>query len=185
MSPNRSIGRVQGASSDAPGPPGRLLLADANQWPEDVSAYFGDGDECHMAYNFPLMPRIYMAIAQEDHFPIIDILQLTPAIPANCQWALFLRNHDALTLDMVTDFERDYLWSTYAADPRARMNRGIRRRLAPLMDNDRRKIELMNSLLMSLPGSTLRRHVAPGAAPLLGRCRGRRPSPPPLDCAIP
>ena len=124
--------------------PGKLLLAEANQWPEDVSAYFGDGDECHMAYHFPLMPRIYMAIAQEDRFPIADILRQTPEIPANCQWALFLRNHDELTLEMVTDVERDYLWSTYANDPRARINLGIRRRLAPLMDNDRRKIELMN-----------------------------------------
>ncbi|MBN8920442.1 MAG: maltose alpha-D-glucosyltransferase [Rhizobiales bacterium] len=134
---------------------GKLLLAEANQWPEDVSAYFGEGDECHMAYHFPLMPRIYMAIAQEDRFPIADILRQTPDIPANCQWALFLRNHDELTLEMVTDAERDYLWSTYAADPRARINLGIRRRLAPLMDNDRRKIELMNSLLMSLPGTPI------------------------------
>jgi maltose alpha-D-glucosyltransferase/alpha-amylase len=135
--------------------PGKLLLAEANQWPEDVSAYFGDGDECHMAYHFPLMPRIYMAIAQEDRFPIADILRQTPDIPSNCQWALFLRNHDELTLEMVTDVERDYLWSTYATDPRARINLGIRRRLAPLMDNDRRKIELMNSLLMSLPGTPI------------------------------
>ena len=112
--------------------PGKLLLAEANQWPEDVSAYFGDGDECHMAYHFPLMPRIYMAIAQEDRFPITDILRQTPDIPANCQWALFLRNHDELTLEMVTDVERDYLWSTYATDPRARINLGIRRRLASL-----------------------------------------------------
>ena len=135
--------------------PGKLLLAEANQWPEDVSAYFGDGDECHMAYHFPLMPRIYMAIAQEDRFPITDILRQTPDIPANCQWALFLRNHDELTLEMVTDAERDYLWSTYATDPRARINLGIRRRLASLMDNDRRKIELMNSLLMSFPGTPI------------------------------
>ncbi len=133
--------------------PGKLLLAEANQWPEDVSAYFGDGDECHMAYHFPLMPRIFMAIAQEDRFPISDILRQTPDIPANCQWALFLRNHDELTLEMVTDVERDYLWSTYATDPRARINLGIRRRLAPLMDNDRRKIELMKSLLLSFPGT--------------------------------
>jgi maltose alpha-D-glucosyltransferase / alpha-amylase len=133
--------------------PGKVLLAEANQWPEDVSAYFGDGDECHMAYHFPLMPRIYMAIAQEDRFPITDIIRQTPDIPANCQWALFLRNHDELTLEMVTDVERDYLWSTYASDPRARLNLGIRRRLAPLMENDRRKIELMNSLLMSFPGT--------------------------------
>ena len=135
--------------------PGTFLLAEANQWPEDVRAYFGDGDECHMAYHFPLMPRIYMAIAQEDRFPIMDILRQTPDIPGNCQWALFLRNHDELTLEMVTDAERDYLWSTYAADPRARINLGIRRRLAPLMDNDRRKIELMNCLVLSLPGTPI------------------------------
>src|SRR5581483_10782293 len=135
--------------------PGKLLLAEANQWPEDVMQYFGEGDECQMAYHFPLMPRIYMAIAQEDRFPITDILRQTPDIPANCQWALFLRNHDELTLEMVTDVERDYLWSTYANDPRARINVGIRRRLAPLMDNDRRKIELMNSLLMSFPGTPI------------------------------
>jgi maltose alpha-D-glucosyltransferase/alpha-amylase len=135
--------------------PGKLLLAEANQWPEDVSAYFGNGDECHMAYHFPLMPRIFMAIAQEDRFPITDILRQTPDIPANCQWAMFLRNHDELTLEMVTDVERDYLWSTYASDPRARINLGIRRRLAPLMDNDRRKIELMNSLLLSMPGTPI------------------------------
>jgi maltose alpha-D-glucosyltransferase/alpha-amylase len=135
--------------------PGKLLLAEANQWPEDVSAYFGDGDECHMAYHFPLMPRIFMAIAQEDRFPIADILRQTPDIPVNCQWALFLRNHDELTLEMVTDVERDYLWSTYATDPRARINLGIRRRLATLMDNDRRKIELMTALLMSFPGTPI------------------------------
>src|SRR5712672_3767626 len=134
---------------------GKILLAEANQWPEDVSDYFGAGDECHMAYHFPLMPRIYMAIAQEDRFPIADILRQTPDIPDNCQWALFLRNHDELTLEMVTDVERDYLWSAYAADPRTRLNLGIRRRLAPLMDNDRRKIELMNSLLMSFPGTPI------------------------------
>jgi maltose alpha-D-glucosyltransferase/alpha-amylase len=134
---------------------GKLLLAEANQWPEDVQEYFGQGDECHMAYHFPLMPRIYMAIAQEDRFPITDILRQTPDIPSKCQWALFLRNHDELTLEMVTDVERDYLWSTYANDPRARINVGIRRRLAPLMDNDRRKIELMNSLLLSFPGTPI------------------------------
>ena len=134
---------------------GKILLAEANQWPEDVQEYFGHGDECHMAYHFPLMPRIYMAIAQEDRFPITDILRQTPDIPAACQWALFLRNHDELTLEMVTDVERDYLWSTYANDPRARINVGIRRRLAPLMDNDRRKIELMNSLLLSFPGTPI------------------------------
>ena len=135
--------------------PGKVLLAEANQWPEDVSDYFGEGDECHMAYHFPLMPRIYMAIAQEDRFPITDIIRQTPDIPTNCQWALFLRNHDELTLEMVTDVERDYLWSTYATDPRARLNLGIRRRLAPLMENDRRKIELMNSLLLSFPGTPI------------------------------
>ncbi len=135
--------------------PGKVLLAEANQWPEDVQQYFGEGDECHMAYHFPLMPRIYMAIAQEDRFPITDIMRQTPEIPANCQWAMFLRNHDELTLEMVTDSERDYLWSTYAADPRARINLGIRRRLAPLMDNDRRKIELMNSILLSMPGTPI------------------------------
>jgi len=135
--------------------PGKVLLAEANQWPEDVQQYFGNGDECHMAYHFPLMPRIYMAIAQEDRFPITDIMRQTPGIPINCQWAMFLRNHDELTLEMVTDAERDYLWSTYAADPRARINLGIRRRLAPLMDNDRRKIELMNSILLSMPGTPI------------------------------
>jgi maltose alpha-D-glucosyltransferase / alpha-amylase len=133
----------------------KVLLAEANQWPEDVQQYFGNGDECHMAYHFPLMPRIYMAIAQEDRFPITDIMRQTPEIPANCQWAMFLRNHDELTLEMVTDSERDYLWSTYAADPRARINLGIRRRLAPLMDNDRRKIELMNSIMLSMPGTPI------------------------------
>jgi len=135
--------------------PGKVLLAEANMWPEDVQQYFGDGDECHMAYHFPLMPRIYMAIAQEDRFPIADIMRQTPEIPENCQWAMFLRNHDELTLEMVTDSERDYLWKTYASDPRARINLGIRRRLAPLMDNDRRKIELMNSILMSMPGTPI------------------------------
>jgi maltose alpha-D-glucosyltransferase/alpha-amylase len=134
---------------------GKVLLAEANQWPEDVQEYFGRGNECHMAYHFPLMPRIYMAIAQEDRFPITDILRQTPDIPSNCQWALFLRNHDELTLEMVTDVERDYLWSTYANDPRARINVGIRRRLAPLMDNDRRKIELMDSMLLSFPGTPI------------------------------
>ncbi|MGD9744499.1 MAG: maltose alpha-D-glucosyltransferase, partial [Dongiaceae bacterium] len=133
----------------------RMFLAEANQWPEDVQQYFGDGDECHMAYHFPLMPRMYMAIAQEDRHPITDIMRQTPEIPANCQWAVFLRNHDELTLEMVTDSERDYLWNTYAADRQARINLGIRRRLAPLMENDRRKIELMNSLLLSMPGTPI------------------------------
>ncbi|HEY51381.1 MAG TPA: maltose alpha-D-glucosyltransferase [Dehalococcoidia bacterium] len=131
----------------------RMLLAEANQWSEDAIAYFGDGDECHMAYHFPLMPRLFMAIRMEDRFPIIDILQHTPAIPDNCQWALFLRNHDELTLEMVTDEERDYMYRVYAFDPQARVNLGIRRRLAPLLNNDRRKIELMNGLLFSLPGT--------------------------------
>ena len=130
-----------------------MLLAEANQWPEDAQQYFGDGDECHMAFHFPLMPRMYMAIAQEDRFPITDIMRQTPEIPENCQWAIFLRNHDELTLEMVTDAERDYLWETYAADRRARINLGIRRRLAPLLEHDRRRIELMNGLLLSMPGT--------------------------------
>ena len=133
--------------------PDRMLLAEANQWPEDTRPYFGEGDECHMAFHFPLMPRIYMALAQEDRHPITDILRQTPDIPDGCQWALFLRNHDELTLEMVTAEERDYLWKTYALDPRARINLGIRRRLASLMDNDRRKIELMNVLLLSMKGT--------------------------------
>ena len=131
----------------------RMLLAEANQWPEDVLQYFGAGDECHMAFHFPLMPRIYMAVATEDRHPITDIMRQTPEIPETCQWAVFLRNHDELTLEMVTDRERDYLWNYYAADRRARINLGIRRRLAPLMENDRRKIELLNALLMSMPGT--------------------------------
>ncbi len=131
----------------------RMLLAEANQWPEETAPYFGDGDECHMAFHFPLMPRMYMAIAQEDRHPITDIMRQTPEIPEGCQWAIFLRNHDELTLEMVTDRERDYLWSFYAAERRARINLGIRRRLAPLLENDRRKIELLNSLLLSMPGT--------------------------------
>jgi maltose alpha-D-glucosyltransferase / alpha-amylase len=133
--------------------PDRMLLAEANQWPEDTAPYFGDGDECHMAFHFPLMPRIYMALAQEDRHPITDIMRQTPEIPEGTQWAIFLRNHDELTLEMVTDRERDYLWETYAAERQARINLGIRRRLAPLMQNDRRKIELMNALLLSMPGT--------------------------------
>jgi maltose alpha-D-glucosyltransferase/alpha-amylase len=160
--------------------PNRMLLAEANMWPEDVQEYFGGaanpvqpaggvteaargsadsgspmgkGDECHMAFHFPLMPRMYMAIAQEDRFPIIDIMRQTPDIPEGCQWAIFLRNHDELTLEMVTDKERDYLWTTYASEQRARLNLGIRRRLAPLLERDRRRIELMNSLLFSMPGT--------------------------------
>ena len=135
--------------------PGRMLLAEANQWPEDVQAYFGDGDECHMLFHFPLMPRMYMAIAQEDRFPIMDIMRQTPEAPDACQWATFLRNHDELTLEMVTDKERDYLWKTYAADRRARLNLGIRRRLAPLLERDRRRIELMNSLLLTIMGTPI------------------------------
>ncbi|TRO39177.1 maltose alpha-D-glucosyltransferase [Pseudomonas putida] len=135
--------------------PDRMLLAEANQWPEDTRPYFGegDGDECHMAFHFPLMPRMYMALAMEDRFPITDILRQTPEIPANCQWAIFLRNHDELTLEMVTDRERDYLWNYYAEDRRARINLGIRRRLAPLLQRDRRRIELLTSLLLSMPGT--------------------------------
>ncbi len=133
--------------------PDRMLLAEANQWPEETAQYFGDGDECHMAFHFPLMPRIYMALAQEDRHPVTDIMRQTPEIPEGCQWSIFLRNHDEMTLEMVTDKERDYLWKFYAADKRARINLGIRRRLAPLLDNDRRKIELLNSLLLSMPGT--------------------------------
>jgi len=133
--------------------PGRMLLAEANQWPEDSIAYFGDGDECHMAFHFPVMPRLFMAIRMEDRFPIVDILQQTPPIPESCQWATFLRNHDELTLEMVTDEDRDYMHRVYAKDPKARINLGIRRRLAPLLGNDRRRIELMNGLLFSLPGA--------------------------------
>jgi len=131
----------------------RLLLAEANQWPEDASAYFGDGDECHMAFHFPLMPRLFMGLRMEDRFPIVDILQQTPATPPGCQWALFLRNHDELTLEMVTDEERDYMYRAYAGDPAMRVNLGIRRRLAPLLENHRQKIELMLGLLLSLPGT--------------------------------
>jgi maltose alpha-D-glucosyltransferase / alpha-amylase len=132
---------------------GRMLLAEANQWPEDAVSYFGTGDQCHMAFHFPLMPRLFMALHMEDRFPLIDILAQTPAIPDTCQWALFLRNHDELTLEMVTDEERDYMYRMYAHDARARINLGIRRRLAPLLGNDRRRIELMNALLLALPGT--------------------------------
>jgi maltose alpha-D-glucosyltransferase / alpha-amylase len=132
---------------------GRMLLAEANQWPEDAVAYFGDGDECHMAFHFPLMPRLFMALRQENRFPIVDILEQTPDIPESAAWAIFLRNHDELTLEMVTDEERDYMYRVYAEDPQARINVGIRRRLAPLLGNDRRELELMNGLLLSLPGT--------------------------------
>jgi maltose alpha-D-glucosyltransferase/alpha-amylase len=133
--------------------PGTVLLAEANMWPEESASYFGNGDECHMNYHFPVMPRMFMALQMEDHYPITDIFDQTPGIPATCQWAFFLRNHDELTLEMVTDEERDYMYKVYARDPKARINLGIRHRLAPLLDNNRRKIELMNSLLFALPGT--------------------------------
>jgi maltose alpha-D-glucosyltransferase/alpha-amylase len=133
----------------------RVLLAEANQWPEDVRPYFGDGDEFHMAFHFPLMPRIYMAIRREERLPILDIFTHTPPIPSTAQWCLFLRNHDELTLEMVTNEERDYMYYAYASDPQMKLNLGIRRRLAPLMDNDRRRIELLNCLLFTLPGSPI------------------------------
>jgi maltose alpha-D-glucosyltransferase / alpha-amylase len=135
--------------------PHNFLLAEANQWPADVRPYFGDGDEFHMAFHFPLMPRMFMAVKLEDRKPIMNILQQTPEIPENCQWGIFLRNHDELTLAMVTDEERDYMYDTYAVDAGARLYFGIRRRLAPLMENDRRRLELMNGMLMSLPGSPI------------------------------
>jgi maltose alpha-D-glucosyltransferase/alpha-amylase len=135
--------------------PGRIFLAEANQWPPDVRPYFGDGDECHMAFHFPVMPRMYMALRKEDRIPMVDIMKQTPPIPRECQWAIFLRNHDELTLEMVTDEERDYMYREYAKDPRMRINVGIRRRLAPLLDNGRRQMELMNALLMSMPGTPI------------------------------
>ena len=135
--------------------PGTMLLAEANQWPADLRAYFGDGDEFHMAFHFPLMPRMFMGLRLEDRKPITEILQQTPEIPGGCQWCLFLRNHDELTLEMVTDVERDYMYDFYASDKSMRLNLGIRRRLAPLLDNDRRRIELMNGMLMSLPGTPI------------------------------
>ena len=133
----------------------RVFLAEANQWPPDVRPYFGDGDECHMAFHFPLMPRMYMALRREDRTPLVEILQRTPTIPDDCQWAIFLRNHDELTLEMVTDEERDYMYHEYAKDPRMRINVGIRRRLAPLLDGGRRQMELMNALLFSMPGTPI------------------------------
>src|SRR5581483_6861988 len=135
--------------------PDRMLLAEANQWPEDAIAYMGEGDTCHMAFHFPLMPRMFMAARQEDRFPMMDILAETPASPPDCQWALFLRNHDELTLEMVTDEERDYMYRAYAQDSQARVNMGIRRRLAPLLGNDRKLIEMMNGLLFSMPGTPI------------------------------
>ncbi len=135
--------------------PGRMLLAEANQWPADVAAYFGNGDEFHMAFHFPVMPRMFMAVQLEDRKPIVEILEQTPQIPDNCQWCIFLRNHDELTLEMVTDVERDYMYDEYAKDKTMRLNLGIRRRLAPMMDNDRRRIQLLNALLMSMPGTPI------------------------------
>ncbi|HET7584855.1 MAG TPA: maltose alpha-D-glucosyltransferase [Gemmatimonadaceae bacterium] len=133
----------------------RIFLAEANQWPSDVRPYFGDGDECHMAFHFPLMPRMFMALRKEDRTPIVEIMARTPDIPPECQWAIFLRNHDELTLEMVTDEERDYMYTEYAKDRRMRLNIGIRRRLTPLMDGGRRQVELMNALLMSMPGTPI------------------------------
>ena len=135
--------------------PDRVLLAEANQWPADVVQYFGDGDECHMCFHFPVMPRLFMSLRREDATPILEILGNTPVLPDNCQWGLFLRNHDELTLEMVTDEERDYMYAEYAKDPRMRLNLGIRRRLAPLLDNGRDEIELMTAVLFSLPGSPI------------------------------
>jgi maltose alpha-D-glucosyltransferase/alpha-amylase len=135
--------------------PGRMLLAEANQWPADVRSYFGDGDEFHMAFHFPLMPRMFMAVKLEDRKPIIEILEQTPQIPGNCQWCIFLRNHDELTLEMVTDIERDYMYDEYAVDKAMRLNLGIRRRLAPMMENDRRRVELLTGLLLSMPGTPI------------------------------
>ena len=133
--------------------PNRMLLAEANQWPEDAAAYFGSGDECHMNFHFPIMPRLFMSIHMEDRFPIIDILRQTPELHPSCQWAMFLRNHDELTLEMVTDEERDYMYRVYAHETKMRINLGIRRRLAPLVNNDRKKMELLNGLLFSMPGT--------------------------------
>ncbi|HNT25043.1 MAG TPA: maltose alpha-D-glucosyltransferase [Anaerolineales bacterium] len=135
--------------------PGRVLLCEANQWPEDVRSYFGDGDEFQMGFHFPVMPRIFMALATADRTPVVEILQATPEIPDSCQWCTFLRNHDELTLEMVTPEERTFMWNTYAPEPRMRLNLGIRRRLAPLLDGERRKIELLNSILFTLPGSPI------------------------------
>ncbi|HEU5447416.1 MAG TPA: maltose alpha-D-glucosyltransferase, partial [Acidimicrobiia bacterium] len=135
--------------------PGKVLLAEANQWPADVVDYFGDSDECHMCFNFPLMPRMFMALRRAQRHPITEILAQTPDVPEGCQWGIFLRNHDELTLEMVTDEERDYMWNEYAKDPRMKLNIGIRRRLAPLVENDRRVMELFHAMLFSLPGSPI------------------------------
>ncbi|NOT45733.1 MAG: maltose alpha-D-glucosyltransferase [Acidobacteria bacterium] len=149
-----AIIRTIRAHTDRRGP-GRMLLAEANQPPADVRAYFGSGDECHMAYHFPVMPRLFMGIHLEDRQPIVEVMERTPAIPDSCQWALFLRNHDELTLEMVTDDERDYMYLAYSQDPQTRLNAGIRRRLAPLVRNDRRRIELLVAMLFSLPGTPI------------------------------
>ena len=169
--------------------PGRVLLAEANQWPADVVDYFGgkrdpdtgeyagEGDECHMCFHFPVMPRIFMAVRRESRFPISEILEQTPPIPDGCQWGIFLRNHDELTLEMVTDEDRDYMWDEYAKDPRMKANIGIRRRLAPLLDNDVNRMELFSALLLSLPGipvPLLRRRDRDGRQHLARRPR-RRP----------
>ena len=135
--------------------PGKVLLAEANQWPEDVVEYFGDGDECHMCFHFPLMPRMFMSLRREERTPVSEILQRMPEIPEGCQWGIFLRNHDELTLEMVTDEERDYMWDEYAKDPRMRRNLGISRRLFPLVENDRRQAELLHAMLLSLPGTPI------------------------------
>ena len=156
--------------------PDRMLLAEANQWPADVRPYFGEGDECHMAFHFPLMPRMFMAVRQEDRHPIVEILRQTPEIPENCQWAMFLRNHDELTLEMVTDEERDYMYQAYAADPQMRINVGIRRRLAPLLENSRRRIELLHSpalLDAGHAGRLLRRRARHGRQHLSRRPQRR------------
>ena len=156
--------------------PDRVLLAEANQWPEDVVDYFGDGDECHMAFHFPVMPRMFMALRREEARPLVEILDRTPPIPDHCQWGLFLRNHDELTLEMVTDEERDYMYAEYANDPRMKLNLGIRRRLAPLLDGGRDEIELMHAILFSLPGTPgalLRRRDRDGRQRLPRRPRRR------------
>ena len=156
--------------------PDKVLLAEANQWPEDVVEYFGDGDECHMAFHFPVMPRMFMSLRREEATPIYEILERTPDIPDNCQWGLFLRNHDELTLEMVTDEERDYMYAEYAKDPRMKINVGIRRRLAPLLDNGRDEMELLHAILFSLPGQPgplLRRRDRDGRQRLPRRPRRR------------
>jgi maltose alpha-D-glucosyltransferase/alpha-amylase len=176
-----------------------VLLCEANQWPSDVVEYFGDpakgGDECHMAFHFPVMPRLFMGVRRESRYPISEIMANTPAIPDNCQWGIFLRNHDELTLEMVTDEERDYMWTEYAKDPRMKANIGIRRRLAPLLENDRNQLELFTALLLGLPGrrcsttatrsawaTTSGSATATACAP---RCSGRRTATPASPPATP